>query len=187
MPSPSTVKRARMIKARLDGAAEIVAEVQGLPAPGADVGIDGAALPPPPPGDPATSGASSPAPGSGRAPKSAAKATGSGRPKPSAPAKRKGSTDPKSHDDGGLADDVKDIGVGFAKDMLTTADGRLARCARSSERCSEEVGRRRAWNREAPDRHDRPTLQHGSIGSAEHRSPSLNPISPTGPMSPTCD
>ena len=113
-----------MIKARLDGAAEIVAEVEGLPAPGADVRVDGAALPPPPPGDPATSGASAPAPGSGRVSKPAAKTTGSDRAKPSAPEKQKGSTDPRSHDDGRLADDVKDIGVGFAKDMLTTADGR---------------------------------------------------------------
>jgi hypothetical protein len=34
------------------------------------------------------------------------------------------STKPKADSGTGLGDDVKDIGAGFAKDMLTTADGR---------------------------------------------------------------
>jgi uncharacterized protein len=63
-----------------------------------DVPMTGAPLPPPPPG--------TPPPSVGPAPKT--------RPKAKADADA----------GGGLGDDVKDIGVGVAKDMLTTADGR---------------------------------------------------------------
>ncbi len=92
-----------MITARLNGAAEVVASE-----PSADPA--GAPLPPPPPGTPPPT--SEPAP----------KAT----PKPSGRAKVSTKTKPKPKADSasGLGDDVKDIGVGFAKDMLTTADGR---------------------------------------------------------------
>ncbi len=65
-------------------------------------------LPPPPPGTPPAK-ASPPA----KAPPSA---------KSQRTPKSKTSAKPPSKD--GIADDVKDIGVGFAKDMLTTADGR---------------------------------------------------------------
>ena len=86
-----------MITARLNGAAEAVAtQAAGPP------------LPPPPPG-PAPAG-------------EAAKPKASGTAK--AGTKAKPETKAKPGSGGGLADDVKDIGVGFAKDMLTTADGR---------------------------------------------------------------
>jgi len=88
-----------MITARLNGAAEVVA---GDPSAGAP-------LPPPPPGTP-------PPPTSEPAPKA--------QPKPSGRAKAATTTKPKVDSTSGLGDDVKDIGVGFAKDMLTTADGR---------------------------------------------------------------
>ena len=90
-----------MITARLNGAAEVVA---GEPS----AGPAGAPLPPPPPGTPPPT--SEPAP----------KAT----PKPSGRAKVSTKTKTKADSTSGLGDDVKDIGVGFAKDMLTTADGR---------------------------------------------------------------
>ena len=86
-----------MITARLHGAAEVVGK--GEPAQ-----VDGAPLPPPPLG----------APPAGRPVEPVA----SGRAKPSP----KSST--RREDDGGIVDDVRDVGVGFAKDMLTTADGR---------------------------------------------------------------
>ncbi|CAN5732507.1 hypothetical protein BH18ACT17_BH18ACT17_04310 [soil metagenome] len=64
------------------------------------------------------------------APRSEASPTG-GVPLPPPPAKPKPKastakppTKPKAESEGGLVDDVKDIGVGFAKDMFTTADGR---------------------------------------------------------------
>jgi DNA helicase HerA-like ATPase len=85
-----------IITARLHGAAEFVA------AEGATAGTP---LPPPPPGSPPSS-STQPAP----------------KPKPSGSAKA--STKSKPVTDGGIVDDVKDVGVGFAKDMLTTADGR---------------------------------------------------------------
>ncbi len=84
-----------MITARLDGAAEIVA---------AEEDSAGTPLPPPPPGTPPPS------------------ATPKSKPKPSGSAKA--STRAKPAADVGVAEEVKDIGVGFAKDMLTTADGR---------------------------------------------------------------
>ncbi|HET6713756.1 MAG TPA: helicase HerA-like domain-containing protein [Actinomycetota bacterium] len=84
-----------MITARLNGAADVVA---GEPS----AGPAGAPLPPPPPGTPPPK--VEPAP------------------KPSGTAKV--STKSKAGAGSGLGDDVKDIGVGFAKDMLTTADGR---------------------------------------------------------------
>ena len=87
-----------MITARLNGAADVVA---GEPS----AGPAGAPLPPPPPGTAATA---EPAP--------------EPAPKPSGTAKV--STKPKAGSGSGLGEDVKDIGVGFAKDMLTTADGR---------------------------------------------------------------
>ena len=85
-----------MITARLNGAAEAVA-TQAAARP----------LPPPPPG-PAPAGEAA-KPKASRTAKAGTKA-------------KTGTTKPGSG--GGLADDVKDIGVGFAKDMLTTADGR---------------------------------------------------------------
>ena len=90
-----------IITARLNGAAEVVA---GQPS----AGPAGAPLPPPPPGTPPPT--AEPAP----------KAT----PRPSGRAKVSTKTKPKTDSASGLGDDVKDIGVGFAKDMLTTADGR---------------------------------------------------------------
>ena len=90
-----------MITARLNAAAEVVASEPSA-------GPAGAPLPPPPPGTPPPT--SEPAP----------KAT----PKPSGRAKVSTRTKPKADSTSGLGDDVKDIGVGFAKDMLTTADGR---------------------------------------------------------------
>jgi uncharacterized protein len=60
----------------------------------------GVPLPPPPPGAPAQA---APPPSEAKAP----------RPKPTAAKK-----------DDSLGDQVKDVGIGFAKDMLTTADGR---------------------------------------------------------------
>ena len=88
-----------IITARLQGAAE-VAEAQA-PA--------GAPLPPPPPGTPPAGAQPAQAPPSSKAQRTP--------PKP-----RTSKTKLASKD--GIADDVKDIGVGFAKDMLTTADGR---------------------------------------------------------------
>ncbi|MGZ8602758.1 MAG: hypothetical protein ACXWXN_09600, partial [Actinomycetota bacterium] len=69
-------------------------------------GPAGAQLPPPPPGTPAPT--SQPAP----------------KPTPKPSGKAKVSTKPKVDSGSGLGEDVKDICVGFAKDMLTTADGR---------------------------------------------------------------
>ena len=88
-----------MITARLNGAAETVA---AQPA--------GTPLPPPPPGPPPAEEAAKPP------------ASGTAKPKASGTAKTR--TQKKTASGVGLADDVKDIGVGFAKDMLTTADGR---------------------------------------------------------------
>jgi len=88
-----------MITARLNGAADAVS-AGGQPAGG------GSPLPPPPPGTPGPPGTTPP----------------DDRPKPRGRAKVPTKRSPAP--DGGLADDVKDIGVGFAKDMLTTADGR---------------------------------------------------------------
>jgi DNA helicase HerA-like ATPase len=85
-----------MITARLNGAAEAVAtQAAGPP------------LPPPPPGP-------SPA-GEAAKPKASGTAKAGTKSKPETA---------KPGSGGDLADDVKDIGVGFAKDMLTTADGR---------------------------------------------------------------
>ena len=89
-----------MITARLNAAAEVASEPSA--------GAAGASLPPPPPGMPPPS--AEPAP----------EAT----PKPSGRAKVSTRTEPKADSTSGLGEDVKDIGVGFAKDMLTTADGR---------------------------------------------------------------
>ncbi len=102
-----------MITARLEGAAETVSRAEPPAVP----------LPPPPAG---------PAPGTTTAPeheaKPAPKPQAQSRSKPEAKAGSKGkagSTGARTRaSDGGLADDVKDICVGFAKDMLTTADGR---------------------------------------------------------------
>jgi DNA helicase HerA-like ATPase len=94
-----------IITARLHGAAEVVA---------AEGGTAGTPLPPPPPG--------TPPPSVQPAPKPKPKAMPKPKPKPSGSAKA--STKSKPVTDGGIADDVKDVGVGFAKDMLTTADGR---------------------------------------------------------------
>jgi len=88
-----------LITARLNGAADTVS-AGGQPAGG------GSPLPPPPPGTPGPPGTPPP----------------DDRPKPRGRAKVPTKRSPAP--DGGLADDVKDIGVGFAKDMLTTADGR---------------------------------------------------------------
>ncbi|MGZ8614652.1 MAG: helicase HerA-like domain-containing protein [Actinomycetota bacterium] len=88
-----------MITARLNGAADVVASEPSA-------GPAGAQLPPPPPGTPAPT--SQPAP----------------KPTPKPSGKAKVSTKPKVDSGSGLGEDVKDIGVGFAKDMLTTADGR---------------------------------------------------------------
>jgi hypothetical protein len=98
-----------MITARLEGAAETVSGA-GPPAP----------LPPPPAG---------PAPGTTTAPEPERQPTPAPKPEArskSRPKAKAGSRGTRTTDgsDGGLADDVKDIGVGFAKDMLTTADGR---------------------------------------------------------------
>jgi DNA helicase HerA-like ATPase len=93
-----------MITARLNGAAEVAAEVVAAEAP------TGTPLPPPPPG--------TPPPASEPAPKTTPKPSGRAR------VSTKPKTEPKADPGGGLGDDVKDIGVGFAKDMLTTADGR---------------------------------------------------------------
>jgi hypothetical protein len=94
-----------IITDRLHGAAEVVA---------AEGGTAGTPLPPPPPG--------TPPPSVQPAPKPKPKAMPKPKPKPSGSAKA--STKSKPVTDGGIADDVKDVGVGFAKDMLTTADGR---------------------------------------------------------------
>jgi DNA helicase HerA-like ATPase len=96
-----------IITARLHGAAEAVA-AEAAEAPASTP------LPPPPPGTPPAK-ASPPA-----KPSPTAKAP------PSAKSQRtpKSKTSAKSPSKEGIADDVKDIGVGFAKDMLTTADGR---------------------------------------------------------------
>jgi DNA helicase HerA-like ATPase len=98
-----------MITARLEGAAETVSGA-GPPAP----------LPPPPAG---------PAPGTTTAPEPERQPTPAPKPEArskSRPKAKAGSRGTRTTDgsDGGLADDVKDIGVGFAEDMLTTADGR---------------------------------------------------------------
>ena len=87
-----------IITARLRSAAEVVAD---------DETTTGSPLPPPPPG--------TPPPPAKAAPKPRA------RPKPAGSAKAPTKPKPASE---GIGDDVKDIGVGFAKDMLTTADGR---------------------------------------------------------------
>jgi DNA helicase HerA-like ATPase len=88
-----------IITARLHGAAEAVA------AEGASAGTP---LPPPPPGAPPAQ----PAP----------KPTVKPKAKPSGSAKVSTKTKPAGRE--GIGEDVKDIGVGVAKDMLTTADGR---------------------------------------------------------------
>jgi hypothetical protein len=88
-----------IITARLHGAAEAVA------AEGASAGTP---LPPPPPGAPPAQ----PAP----------KPTVKPKAKPSGSAKVSTKTKPAARE--GIGEDVKDIGVGVAKDMLTTADGR---------------------------------------------------------------
>jgi DNA helicase HerA-like ATPase len=88
-----------IITARLHGAAEVVA-AEGTTA--------GTPLPPPPPGAPPAQ----PAP----------KPTVKPKAKPSGSAKVSTKTKPAARE--GIGEDVKDIGVGVAKDMLTTADGR---------------------------------------------------------------
>jgi DNA helicase HerA-like ATPase len=98
-----------MITARLEGAAETVS---GAEPPAAPL--------PPPPGGPAPG--TTTAPKQEQEPKPAPKPEAKSRARPKAEAGSKGTRTRGS--DGGLADDVKDIGVGFAKDMLTTADGR---------------------------------------------------------------
>jgi hypothetical protein len=99
-----------MITARLDGAAVAV---------GAQTG-SGPPLPPPP-GAPAGSSDAEP---STKRPPTKPRSTKPRSTKPRASGAAKAGTRAKAGADGGLADDVKDIGVGFAKDMLTTADGR---------------------------------------------------------------
>ncbi|MGH2629935.1 MAG: helicase HerA-like domain-containing protein [Actinomycetota bacterium] len=103
-----------IITARLNGAAEVAGAQTGEP-------TGGAPLPPPPPGGPpaSTPSVGSPPP---TKPKTSPKTKPSQKPKASGRAKV--GTKSEADGDGGLADDVKDIGVGFAKDMLTTADGR---------------------------------------------------------------
>jgi DNA helicase HerA-like ATPase len=88
-----------IITARLHGAAEVVA-AEGTTA--------GTPLPPPPPGAPPAQ----PAP----------KPTVKPKAKPSGSAKVSTKTKPAARE--GIGEEVKDIGVGVAKDMLTTADGR---------------------------------------------------------------
>ena len=107
-----------MITARLNGAAAVVADksmADRVPPTGDPP------LPPPPGGAPP-------------APTSSARSASTPRPKPSSkpevPGKARADTKPdaetkrRADAEDGLADSVKDIGVGFAKDMLTTADGR---------------------------------------------------------------
>jgi uncharacterized protein len=93
-----------IITARLERAAEAVGQTYGEPT------SEGPPLPPPPPGAPPPEPAGEgPRPAPKQAPAKAEEAKASkARPKP----------------DGGLAEDAKDIGVGFVKDLLTTADGR---------------------------------------------------------------
>ncbi len=84
-----------MITARLQGAAVVAAEVAAE---------DGSPLPPPPPGP-----APTPEPAKETAPK----------PKPTSKTKTSSRGGEES-----VGDQVKDIGIGFAKDLFTTADGR---------------------------------------------------------------
>ncbi|HEX6844928.1 MAG TPA: helicase HerA-like domain-containing protein [Actinomycetota bacterium] len=81
----------------------ITGRLEGAAAEVASQEAAGPPLPPPPPGAP-------PAP----APK----------PKPAPTPKAKKPTVPAKKDEDSLGEQVKDVGVGFAKDMLTTADGR---------------------------------------------------------------
>jgi hypothetical protein len=99
-----------MITARLNGAADAVSAGERSPGGRAPAGTGSPAAPLPPPPNRPTPGTTIPP-----QPKSKSKS----KPKP-------GSRDTRTTggSDGGLVDDVKDIGVGFAKDMLTTADGR---------------------------------------------------------------
>jgi hypothetical protein len=76
---------------------------------------------PPPPGAPAGSSDAEP---STKRPPTKPRSTKPRSTKPRASGTAKAGSRAKAGADGGLADDVKDIGVGFAKDMLTTADGR---------------------------------------------------------------
>ena len=94
-----------MITARLHGAAEVVGE--GEPAHDHKSTAD-APLPPPPSGTPPA--------GRSVEPVASGKAKAKAKPSPKSSTRRE--------DDGGFVDEVKDVGVGFAKDMLTTADGR---------------------------------------------------------------
>ncbi len=97
-----------LITARLHGAADAVGKREAPAGAETHDATGGVPLPPPPPGvPPETTSTSKPAP--------SAKRTNASR--------RSTRTKATTGDDG-LADDVKDIGVGFAKDMLTTADGR---------------------------------------------------------------
>ena len=89
-----------IITARLHGAAEVVAAEDPANA------TAGTPLPPPPPGAlPPTAEPPS-------------------KPKPKLSGSAKASIKSKPATDGEIGEDVKAIGVGFAKDMLTTADGR---------------------------------------------------------------
>jgi DNA helicase HerA-like ATPase len=98
-----------MISARLHGAAEAVGQ-RGSPADAEPHAPSaGTPLPPPPPGAP---------------PRTGSRPTRKAPTKPRKPPKPTTATKPTTTGDGGLVDDMKDIGVGFAKDMLTTADGR---------------------------------------------------------------
>jgi hypothetical protein len=87
-----------MISARL-GTAKEAAGVPAAPA-------NSVPLPPPPPGSPPAS------------PKPAPK------PRPKAQSKPKATSGAKPKDGDGTGDQVKGVAVDFAKDMLTTADGR---------------------------------------------------------------
>ena len=94
-----------MITARLNGAAAVVADksmADRVPPTGAPP------LPPPPGAPPATKTST----------------RSKSRTKPTEPTKPNAETTRRADAEDGLADNVKDIGVGFAKDMLTTADGR---------------------------------------------------------------
>ena len=100
-----------LIMARLNGAAEVVGKGESVHDATSTLGIP---LPPPPPGAPSAELSAGKA-GSGNA-RATTKESHQAKPKPES------STTGEPH--GGFAGKVKDIGVGFAKDMLTTADGR---------------------------------------------------------------
>jgi hypothetical protein len=97
-----SVSAHEILTGKLEGAAEVARDEPVPP------------LPPPPPGAPA---GSEPSAGQPRS-KPAAKRT------PTAKPKAKPEPKPSSKDERSLGDHAKDIGVGFAKDLFTTADGR---------------------------------------------------------------